>query len=39
MIKLAEENPDDMVLYNISVDLKDLFNKFRTHDRKKNKDE
>ena len=35
MIKLAEENPDDMVLYNISVDLKDLFNKFRTHVRKK----
>jgi len=23
------------VLYNISVDLKDLFNKFRTHVRKK----
>ena len=39
MIKLAEENPDDMVLYNISVDLKDLFNKFRTHVRKKYKDE
>ena len=34
MIKLSEENPNDMVLYNISVDLKDLFNKFRTHVRK-----
>ena len=34
MIKLAEENPNDMVLYNISIDLKDLFNKFRTHVRK-----
>jgi hypothetical protein len=34
MIKLSEENPNDIVLYNLSVDLKDLFNKFRTHVRK-----
>ena len=39
MIKLAEENPNDMVLFNISEELKDLFNKFRTHVRKKYKDE
>ena len=32
--KLADENPDDMVLYNLSEELKDLFNKFRTHVRK-----
>ena len=37
MTKLAEENPDDMVIYNISEELKDLFNKFRTHVRKKYK--
>ena len=34
MTKLAEDNPDDMVIYNISEELKDLFNKFRTHVRK-----
>jgi len=32
--KLSEDNPDDMVLYNLSEELKDLFNKFRTHVRK-----
>ena len=32
--KLADENPDDMVLYNLSEELKELFNKFRTHVRK-----
>jgi len=37
--KLADENPDDMVLYNLSEELKELFNKFRTHVRKKYKDE
>jgi len=37
--KLADDNPDDMVLYNLSEELKDLFNKFRTHVRKKYKDE
>ena len=38
MIKLAEENPNDMVLFNISEELKDLFNKFRTHVRKNYRD-
>ena len=37
--KLADENPDDVVLYNLSEELKELFNKFRTHVRKKYKDE
>ena len=37
--KLADENPDDMVLFNLSEELKELFNKFRTHVRKKYKDE
>ena len=32
--KLADENPDDIVLYNLSEELKELFNKFRTHVRK-----
>ena len=32
--KLSEDNPDDMVLYNLSEELKELFNKFRTHVRK-----
>ena len=32
--KLADENPDDVVLYNLSDELKELFNKFRTHVRK-----
>ena len=32
--KLADDNPNDMVLYNLSEELKDLFNKFRTHVRK-----
>ena len=27
-------NPDDIVLYNLSEELKELFNKFRTHVRK-----
>jgi hypothetical protein len=37
--KLADENPDDVVLYNLSEELKELFNKFRTHVRKNYKDE
>ena len=37
--KLADDNPDDMVLYNLSEELKELFNKFRSHVRKKYKDE
>ena len=39
MKKLSDEYPEDMVLYTIAEDLKDLFNKFRTHVRKKYKDE
>ena len=35
MQKLADENSDDMVLYNLSEELKELYNKFRTHVRKK----
>ena len=34
MQKLSEDNPDDMVLYNLSEELKELYNKFRTHVRK-----
>ena len=33
--KLVDTNPDDIVLFNISEELKDLYNKFRTHARKK----
>ena len=32
--KLSEENPDDVVLYNLSEELQELFNNFRTHIRK-----
>ena len=38
MQKLAEEHPEDMVLYTVAEELKELFNKFRTHVRKKYKD-
>ena len=34
MDKLSKSNPDDMVLYKMSEDLKELYNKFRTHVRK-----
>ena len=34
MKKLSEDNPDDIVIYTIADELKDLFNKFRTHVRK-----
>ena len=34
MKKLADENSDDIVLYTIAEELKELFNKFRTHVRK-----
>ena len=37
--KLSDDNPNDMVLFNLSEELKDLFNRFRTHVRKKYKDE
>ena len=36
--KLSDDNPNDMVLYNLSEELKDLFNKFRTHVRKNYRD-
>jgi hypothetical protein len=31
MKKLSDSNPDDMILYNLSEELKELYNKFRTH--------
>ena len=34
MKKLADDNEADVVLYQIADELKDLFNKFRTHVRK-----
>ena len=34
MKKLSEEHPDDIVLYNISEELHEIFNIFRTHVRK-----
>ena len=34
MDKLSKSNPDDMVLYNLSEELKELYNKFRTHVRR-----
>ena len=34
MQKLSDDNPDDMVIYNIAEELKELFNKFRSHARK-----
>ena len=39
MQKLSDENPDDIVLYTIAEELKELFNKFRTHVRKNYPDE
>ena len=32
--KLVEDKPEDVVLYNISEELKEIYNKFRTHVRK-----
>ena len=37
--KLSDDNPEDMVLHNLSEELKEIFNKFRTHVRKNYKDE
>ena len=34
MQKLSDDNPDDMVIYKIAEELKELFNTFRTHARK-----
>ena len=33
--KVVEDKPEDVVLYNISEELKEIYNKFRTHIRKK----
>ena len=32
--KLVEDKPEDVVLYNISEELNEIYNKFRTHIRK-----
>ena len=37
--KLVDDKPEDLVLYNVSEELKELYNKFRTHVRKKYPDE
>ena len=37
--QLVNDNPNDIVLFNLFEELKDLYNKFRTHARKKYKDE
>ena len=37
--QLVDDNPNDVVLFNLFEELKDLYNKFRTHTRKKYKDE
>ena len=34
MQKLSNEHPDDMVIHNLAVELKEIFNTFRTHVRK-----
>jgi hypothetical protein len=34
MKKLSDNNPDDMVLYKLSEELKELYNNFRTHVRR-----
>ena len=39
MQKLSDENPDDLVIYKIAEELKEIFNKFRTHVRKNYPDE
>ena len=37
--QLVDSKPEDIVLYNISEELKELYNKFRTHIRKNYPDE
>ena len=37
--ELVKANPNDIVLFNISEELKDLYNKLRTHARKNYRDE
>ena len=39
MQKLSDENPDDLVIYKIAEELKEISNKFRTHVRKNYPDE
>ena len=39
MKKLSDENPDDVVLYKLAEELRDIFNTFRTHVRKNYPDE
>ena len=39
MQKLSDEHPEDMVIHNLAVELKEIFNTFRTHVRKNYKDE
>ena len=39
MKKLSDEHPDDMVLYKLSEELKEIFNTLRTHVRKNYRDE
>ena len=39
MQKLAKDNEEDVVLHTIAEELKELFNRFRTHVRKNYKDE
>ena len=39
MQKLSDDNPDDIVLYKVSEELKEIFNTFRTHVRKTYPDE
>ena len=39
MRKLSEDNPDDIVLHNVFIELKDIFNKFKTHVKKNYEDE
>ena len=37
--QLVDDNPNDIVLFNLFEELKDLYNKFRTQKKKKYKDE
>ena len=39
MKKLSDENPDDLIIYKLSEDLREIFNTLRTHVRKNYPDE
>jgi len=39
MQKLSDENPDDLIIYKMAEELKEIFNTFRTHVRKNYPDE